>query len=237
MSTKKHVDDDEPNLFEVFQEANEKHQDRARVRELEKLVRHHRDLYYNEMPQIPDDEFDAYVDELRELDSTNEVLNEVGAPVSANSNWVTGTHNIPMTSLDKVNTAGELLLWAPKMYCEWYSTEEKLDGLSCLDGDTPVLLANGERVPIRDLVEGQVGAEVLTWSPEKGYHTAPITAFHNNGVKDNWVRISFEPDHDKGIHVGLNMMVTEDHLFYVEGKGWVEARSLLEGDDVKETGP
>lgn len=228
---------DEPDLFSAFQADSDKHQDHARVRELEKLVRHHRDLYYNEMPQITDEVFDAYVDELKELDADNAVLKEVGAPVSANSNWVTGTHNIPMTSLEKVNTVAEMEAWAAKMYCEYFCEEEKLDGLSCLDGDTPVLLANGERVPIRDLVEGQVGAEVLTWSPEKGYHTAPITAFHNNGVKDNWVRITFEPDPANGIHVGLNMVVTEDHLLYVEGKGWVEAGILVVGDDVKETSP
>ena len=51
-----------------------------RVAELEKEIRHHRDLYYNRQPEISDAEFDVLVEELKRLAPDSPVLTEVGAP-------------------------------------------------------------------------------------------------------------------------------------------------------------
>ena len=45
-----------------------------RVQELERLVRHHRDLYYNQEPEISDADFDALVDELKKLGPESPIL-------------------------------------------------------------------------------------------------------------------------------------------------------------------
>ena len=50
-----------------------------RIKELEQLIRYHREKYYNGIPEISDEEFDKLEDELRNLDPDNPVLKEVGA--------------------------------------------------------------------------------------------------------------------------------------------------------------
>ncbi|MEM1022853.1 MAG: NAD-dependent DNA ligase LigA [Myxococcota bacterium] len=51
------------------------------IEELARLIRHHRDRYYNEAPEITDDAYDALEAKLRALDPEHPVLAEVGAPV------------------------------------------------------------------------------------------------------------------------------------------------------------
>ena len=102
---------------------------KKRIAELEELIREHRRLYYNEQPEIPDETFDAYVDELTELDSQNTALREVGAPVAPD---VTGLpskqHRIPMGSLDKV-PEDRLDFWCNKVGAP-FLVQEKYDGIS-----------------------------------------------------------------------------------------------------------
>lgn len=100
-----------------------------RVQELERLVRHHRDLYYNQEPEISDADFDALVDELKKLGPESPILAEVGAVVAPE---VTGLpskeHRIPMGSLDKV-AEDRLDFWAEKAG-PLFVVQEKLDGIS-----------------------------------------------------------------------------------------------------------
>lgn len=102
-----------------------------RTNELAAQINKHRDLYYNDQPEIDDAEFDDLCDELRKLDPENTALTNVGASVD-NSEWEKATHKIPMGSLDKVNTPEELKAWATKIFKERNSIflTEKLDGLS-----------------------------------------------------------------------------------------------------------
>jgi len=134
------------------------------------------------------------------------------------------SHTAPMGSQNKSKN--------PKEFEGWWKTHaarrpgrlpsivgsEKLDGFSCFDGGTLIHLANGEQVPIREIVEEGLRPEVLTWSPEGGITTSRVTNTFNNGVRDNWVKLTFED--------GTTVVVTEDHKFHVEGEGWVEARFL-----------
>jgi DNA ligase (NAD+) len=50
------------------------------IEELAAQIRHHRDAYYNGVPEISDAEFDALEDRLRSLAPNHPVLGEVGAP-------------------------------------------------------------------------------------------------------------------------------------------------------------
>ncbi|MBI4586447.1 MAG: NAD-dependent DNA ligase LigA [Planctomycetes bacterium] len=102
---------------------------RERIAELERLIRRHRDLYYNQQPEISDEEFDALVDELAELAPKNPVLGEVGAPpVEEITGLPEKVHKIPMGSLDKI-TEDRLELWASKAG-PLFLIQEKLDGIS-----------------------------------------------------------------------------------------------------------
>lgn len=102
-----------------------------RIKELEDLIKHHKHLYYNELPQISDLEYDALEEELRSLDPDNEVFKIVGAPIADDSKWVKVKHKIPMHSLDKRNTHQEMIEWCNKyLIKKSYCVQEKLDGIS-----------------------------------------------------------------------------------------------------------
>ncbi|MEE3296447.1 MAG: hypothetical protein VX250_03550, partial [Planctomycetota bacterium] len=102
---------------------------KKRIASLEKELRRHRQLYYNEQPEISDAEFDELVDELERLAPDSEVLAEVGAPVDLDQAGLpTKEHRIPMGSLDKV-TEDKLELWVEKAG-PLFLIQEKYDGIS-----------------------------------------------------------------------------------------------------------
>lgn len=109
----------------------------SRVRELEGLISQARQDYYNGIPTVPDEVYDAWVDELAELHEDSPAVTAIGAtPVSE---WQKVAHDIPMGSLDKVNTLDELSSWITGSIAGGNSQRalkiplmvtEKLDGIS-----------------------------------------------------------------------------------------------------------
>lgn len=80
----------------------------SRVQELEQLIHHHNDLYFNKSaPEVSDAEYDILVDELRDLDPQNPVLFSVGAPTAAGKI----KHVSVMGSLNKCNTFEQIDNW------------------------------------------------------------------------------------------------------------------------------
>ena len=139
-------------------------QKQARIRELRKIVRHHRTLYYAGLEQVTDLAFDAFVDELRELDPRDPVLFEVGAPVPSDSKWIKGAHSIPMGSQNKVNTEAELVeKYLTKVGAHIYILEEKLDGLSVsidyVDGKLVSAITRGDGVVGEDITRNIAQAQ------------------------------------------------------------------------------
>ena len=101
-----------------------------RIQELEGLVRYHADLYFNQSkPEISDAEYDSLVDELKNLDPTNPVLQESGAVPSYGRET---KHNAIMGSLDKAYSLTEIDKWynnyAIKSEC--FIVTPKIDGLA-----------------------------------------------------------------------------------------------------------
>jgi DNA ligase (NAD+) len=128
---------------------------KERISELSKQINKHRNLYYNEEPEIDDADFDLLCDELRELDPENIALTAIGAPV--NSEWEKAPHKIAMGSLDKVNTPEELKSWALKIFKSRNSIflTEKLDGLS-----VAVEYKDGEFVAAISRGNGRIGEAI-----------------------------------------------------------------------------
>lgn len=111
-------------MFDLVEQAQE-----ARAEELEQKLAEARKAYYNSQPIVPDEVYDAWVDELRALREDSPELAAVGAPPV--SEWVKVGHGIPMGSLDKVNLPSELVSWAQKVADrELLLVTEKLDGIS-----------------------------------------------------------------------------------------------------------
>lgn len=102
--------------------------------ELEKLIRQARHDYYNGTPSVPDETFDAWVDELAELSPDSPAVTAIGAPVGV-TEWKKATHGFVMGSLDKVNTLEELTGWVRGIPTDGGTfvpliVTEKLDGIS-----------------------------------------------------------------------------------------------------------
>lgn len=102
-----------------------------RISELETQLLQANQDYYNGTPTVTDEVYDAWRDELRDLDPESLVLKQIGAPPA--SEWVKVKHGHTMGSLDKVNTPDELVAWAAKIQRVVYDpllVTEKLDGIS-----------------------------------------------------------------------------------------------------------
>jgi DNA ligase (NAD+) len=99
-----------------------------RVKELEKEIRHHQDLYYNGTPEISDSRFDLLWDELRRLDPANALFAEVGR--DEGDGFSKREHIIPMGSQDKAADPEAFFKWARKVGHERFIVQLKMDGAS-----------------------------------------------------------------------------------------------------------
>ena len=101
----------------------------AHIKELADKIIKARNDYYNHQSTCSDVVFDAWVDELTKLDPDNKAVTAIGAPVAVNE-WEKVAHDIPMSSLNKVNTPDELRAWVKECSAHEVFMTEKLDGLS-----------------------------------------------------------------------------------------------------------
>lgn len=127
----------------------------VRIKELETKIFKARTDYYNHQPTVSDKVYDAWVDELRTLDPTNKAVTAIGSPVVP-SEWQKAKHQIPMGSLNKVNTPAELSKWVDDTYPDGkLLITEKLDGLSI-----EVIYENGSLVQAITRGDGDVGEDI-----------------------------------------------------------------------------
>ena len=106
----------------------------TQVDALAKRIETLRDAYYNGTPLVGDYAYDLLEDELRLLAPNHPILAKVGAPVPSGplvgGGWPKVTHTIPMTSLNKAQTLGEMQAWIGAAPAPHYMITDKLDGLS-----------------------------------------------------------------------------------------------------------
>jgi DNA ligase (NAD+) len=127
----------------------------ARIRELESLIRYHANLYYNQAkPEITDAEYDAFVDELRQLEPDNPVLLEVGSTPSYGRKV---THSSPMGSLDKETDSTGVTSWFTKNSSKGskIAITPKIDGTSLR-----INYENGRIVEAATRGNGTIGQDV-----------------------------------------------------------------------------
>lgn len=131
---------------------------KAKVNELAKEVFRHRNLYYNHQPVISDAAFDILADELRGFAPDHPALTDVGFPIDSNSEWQKANHEIPMGSLDKVNSPEEFKSWASGIFKSKNSmfVTEKLDGLSI-----ELIYDNGKLIKAITRGDGLVGEDIV----------------------------------------------------------------------------
>ena len=101
---------------------------KERILILEKEIQRHRELYYNEQPEISDAKYDSLEDELKKLDPDNSILFRIG--IDRSELFTKVRHIIPMNSQDKVTQPGEFNKWAKKRNYKIFIVQFKLDGIS-----------------------------------------------------------------------------------------------------------
>src|SRR5262249_50735535 len=83
---------------------------RKRADTLAGRLEKYRASYYAGHPEVSDAAYDALEDELRDLDPTHPVLAKVGSGELV-AEWPKARHEIPMGSLNKAVSEGELRTW------------------------------------------------------------------------------------------------------------------------------
>ena len=96
--------------------------------ELENAIRNANiDYWNNNTPKISDQEYDRYVEQLKQIDPTNTLLSHIGGTKGKYK------HNPPMLSLNKAYTKEEVLFWARSLARsedEMIFVQPKYDGLA-----------------------------------------------------------------------------------------------------------
>lgn len=94
---------------------------------------------------------------------------------------------------------------------------------ACFTAGTLVLLADGTSKPIEDIA---VGDKVAAYDPDTGKTAARdvVRTFVHHNV----------PTYDVTLDTGEKVTTTQEHPFWVQGRGWTPASRLLVGDRLHE---
>ncbi len=105
---------------------------RLTLAELERLIEHHNDVYWNQgTREIEDTEYDLLMRRLKEIAPGHELLEKIGAPAVSAIGKV--EYEKPLLSLDKAYSLDEVVAWAEKYARsddELLLVEPKYDGIS-----------------------------------------------------------------------------------------------------------
>ena len=121
-----------------------------RIQELEKLILHHKERYYQGHAEISDEKYDQLEEELKSIDPGNPVLELVGFKQTEAVAKV--EHQKKMLSLDKTYEEKDLIRWAGK---EELVSIFKIDGSSC-----SLIYENGHLVMAKTRGDGQFGENI-----------------------------------------------------------------------------
>ncbi|TVR70441.1 MAG: DNA ligase (NAD(+)) LigA [Spirochaetaceae bacterium] len=101
---------------------------KERIESLVRQVERHQHLYYNDEPEISDQEFDRLWDELRALAPDHPLFSRLGADGS--EAFPKRAHRMPMNSQDKASSPEQFLRWVRRVDHPRYIVQYKLDGAS-----------------------------------------------------------------------------------------------------------
>jgi DNA ligase (NAD+) len=121
-----------------------------RIQQLEKLIIHHKERYYQGLAEISDEAYDSLEAELKKLDPENPVLELVGFRQTEMVNKV--EHRKKMLSLDKTYDEDDLFKWIEN---EDVISIFKIDGSSC-----SLVYENGHLVTAKTRGDGSFGENI-----------------------------------------------------------------------------
>jgi recombination protein RecA len=98
----------------------------------------------------------------------------------------------------------------------------------CFHGDAPVVLADGSRRPIGDIVEGRLQVEVLSFDPATGrIEPRPVVNWFDNGPAEEFLRIRVSG----GVEGTREIVCTPNHTIFTP-YGEMSAGDLRPGSEV-----
>jgi hypothetical protein len=104
--------------------------------------------------------------------------------------------------------------------------ELELTREKCIAGDTVIHTEKNGDMNIAEFVDNNVVDKVLSFNEETGQNEyMDVMASFNNDITNEWLEIELED--------GKTIQVTPNHRMYVEGIGYVEAKDLTEGMELK----
>ena len=161
----------------------------ARIQELEKLILHHKELYYTGHAEISDERYDKLESELKSLDPENPVLQLVGFKQAEATSKV--EHQRKMLSLDKTYDEADLAKWIGK---QEVVSVFKIDGSSC-----SLIYENGHLVTAKTRGDGQFGENITkkaVFIPDIPKHVGTKETFEVRGevycIEKNFFTLSKE---------------------------------------------
>ncbi len=117
----------------------------------------------------------------------------------------------------------------------------------CLEGTTPILLADGRSIPIATIVNERMPIEVLSFDETTGKQVAKrVTNWKRIPNQKRTVRVltmqcsdRFSPLSRRARFGQRSLVCTEDHKIFVPSVGWVEAGKLKPGQrlQLEDTAP
>ena len=109
-----------------------------------------------------------------------------------------------------------------------FFASRKCDG--CVDGDTLVEFENGEKYPIKDIVDHKIQGKVKSFDEFTGkiVYRDIIDWMHNikdiDNTQKDWFEIQLEN--------GKVLKITANDKVYVKNKGWTRVDQLTENDEI-----
>ena len=149
----------------------------ARIKELEIEIKKNQDAYYNNEALISDAEFDALMDELKELDPENALLTtEVGSDHT--EGFKKAKHTILMGSQSKANTEAEMDKFVGGIDASLCVGQYKMDGASI-----ELNYLNGKFVQAITRGDGETGDDITDNVKKMNGVTMKLTTNYTGAVR------------------------------------------------------
>ena len=149
----------------------------ARIKELEIEIKKNQDAYYNNEALISDAEFDALMDELKELDPENALLTtEVGSDHT--EGFKKAKHTILMGSQSKANTEAEMNKFVGGIDASLCVGQYKMDGASI-----ELNYKNGKFVQAITRGDGETGDDITDNVKKMNGVTMKLTTNYTGAVR------------------------------------------------------
>lgn len=212
--------------------------------ELENKIRELRAAYYAGDSKVSDEEFDELFDELKALDPSNPVLNEVGSDLGDSNGFNKVKLPCLMGSQNKANTAEEMDLFIKKNGKSYMRTF-KMDGSSavlkyvngkfvsgmsrgngCFDYET-LLETDKGKLPIGYIVENQIFCNIKAFDIDKQEEVwTPVKNHFINENNSQWYELETDD--------GKIIKVTGNHKVWIpSSKVWKKVEDLEIGEEFK----